>query len=93
MRAKLKPGEAMRARLSAAAAALLAVAPNAAHAYLDPGLAYVALQGALGVVAALGATLVLYRDKVRAWLRRTPREKASAGPSRCEDRENADQEQ
>ena len=73
------------ARLRAASTALVAVAPSAAHAYLDPGHAYVALQGALGIVAALGATLALYRDKVRAWLRRAPHEKAKAEPSKRED--------
>ena len=98
MRAKRISGEAVRSsaqrhrvrrghvtRLSAVAGALVAIAPSAAHAYLDPGHAYVALQAALGVVAALGATLALYRDKVRSWLRRPPRESTRAEPSKRED--------
>ena len=78
---------------AAAAAALAAIAPSAAHAYLDPGHAYLALQGALGIIAALGATLALYRDRVRAWLRRPPRERTKAEPSKREEGDSDEFEQ
>ena len=102
MRAKQISGEAVRSsaqwhrawrghgmRLGAAAvAALVAIAPGTAHAYLDPGHAYVVLQGAIGMFAALGATLALYRDKVRAWLGRPSHESTEAEPSKREDEDN-----
>ena len=101
MRAKQISGEAVRssvqwhrawrghgARLAAAVATLVAIAPGTAHAYLDPGHAYVVLQGALGMFAALGATLALYRDKVRAWLGRPSHESTDAEPSKREDEDN-----
>ena len=104
MKAKQISGEAVRssaqrhpawrgdgARLGAAVAALVAIAPSAAHAYLDPGHAYVVLQGAIGMFAALGATLVLYRDKVRAWLGRPSHESTEAEPSKHEQDENNDE--
>ena len=70
-----------------AAAVLAAITPSAAHAYLDPGNAYLALQALVGMIAAFGATLALYRDRVRAWLRLPPREQAKAESTNPEEEE------
>jgi hypothetical protein len=54
---------------------------QSAHAYLDPGTGSLMVQMAIGAIAAAGAALSVYKQRIRDYFRRSPNKGAPTASS------------
>jgi hypothetical protein len=70
------------AAVIAACTTVVALAPRAGHAYLDPGVASFAIQAIVGGIAAVAAAIGGYWRRILALLRRRPAADRASGADR-----------